>query len=221
MKVMGAEVTHAVFAEKAFERLFPKKNKREFFIGSFFPDIRYLGVIERSATHFWNVSLDRVLREESSFLSGIKFHSFVDQFRKNFIFNHPRLKDLGTDLGKKEYLRLHMALKLLEDELFYPKMDAWQEKIDFLSKILPEELSFEVSLTAVKKWHLILQENFSAPPSDRSRRNFFRSLGFKEERIKEINRLVGCLRQKKELTRVVKQFYKQFEEFVFRLGAAV
>ncbi|MBU2592486.1 MAG: hypothetical protein ABH867_00265 [Patescibacteria group bacterium] len=215
---MADEITHAVFAEKAFEALFGGKNKQEFFIGSLFPDIRYLGVIKRSETHFWNVTIDGILKEKSSFWSGVKFHSFVDRFRQDFIFNDPRVRDLGAGLGKKEHLRLHVALKLLEDELFYPRIDNWQEKVDFLAEILPEETSFGISPAMVKKWHLILQENFSAPPSDRSRRSFFRSLGFKKKRRDLLNKTVLRLRQKKELIRMIERLYRRFEEFILASG---
>jgi len=44
---MAAYITHIVLTDKIFDKHFSNKNKAEFYIGTSFPDIRYLGVIKK------------------------------------------------------------------------------------------------------------------------------------------------------------------------------
>lgn len=211
---MAAEITHTVLAEKVFKLLFRNKNKRDFFVGNSFPDIRYLGMISRNETHFESASLEQVNKEKNSFWAGMKFHGVVDFIRKKYVFGHPQIKRMTRGFGKNRRVLFHTALKLLEDEFFYLQISQWQEKIDFLEIVLPEELSFGLNKEFILKWHRILQENFSQPPCDKTREDFFSSLGFGKNRIGLINQEVSKLRQKKELFQFSEGFYQDFKDFV-------
>ena len=79
---MATPITHVVLAAKIFDNIFKDKIKKDFFIGSLFPDIRYLKVIDRDKSHFENLKL-KDLKNDDSFLAGVKFHSIVDIAREN------------------------------------------------------------------------------------------------------------------------------------------
>lgn len=81
---MAAPITHVVLTAKIFDNFFQDKVKKDFFIGTLFPDIRYLKVIDRDQTHFSNLSISD-LKTEDSFLAGMKFHSMIDVVREKFI----------------------------------------------------------------------------------------------------------------------------------------
>lgn len=211
---MAAEITHIVLAELAFNRLFKGKNKRNFFIGNSFPDIRYLGVIRRDQTHFLGITLSEIVNEKSSFWRGMKFHSWVDQTRSMVIFSNPEILTLEKGFSRPEHLRFHIALKLLEDEILYPKVSNWLEKISFLDNFLPEEESFDIPEEAIKRWHRILQDNFSMLPSDQTRSNFFRVLGITEGRIGKINQMVNRIRREIKIVRAINDLYLRFEDLL-------
>ncbi len=77
---MATPITHVVLTDKIYNKFFSDKNKKEFFIGTLLPDIRYLKVIERNKTHFENLAISD-LKDDDSFLSGMKFHSILDKTR--------------------------------------------------------------------------------------------------------------------------------------------
>lgn len=47
---MAAPITHVALTEKIFNNIFHNYDKKEFIIGTSFPDIRYLGTIDREKT---------------------------------------------------------------------------------------------------------------------------------------------------------------------------
>lgn len=49
---MATPITHIVLTEKVFEKFFKDKTRKDFFIGTSFPDIKYLKVIDRDKSHF-------------------------------------------------------------------------------------------------------------------------------------------------------------------------
>lgn len=80
-------ITHIVLTEKIYNECFSNRNRKLFYIGTFFPDIRYLKVVERDRTHFDNIRLSD-LRLESDFNIGLKFHSILDKVREEFVVNN-------------------------------------------------------------------------------------------------------------------------------------
>jgi len=90
---MPNQITHIVLTSKVFDQTFVKFNKSEFYIGTIFPDIRYLGVIDRAKTHFADVTLDSVLGAKTSFLAGLLFHNLVDKiFTAIYLFIQTAIK---------------------------------------------------------------------------------------------------------------------------------
>ena len=54
---MAAPITHIALTEKIFDKFFKNKTRKDFFIGTSFPDIRYLKVIDRDKTHYDDLSV--------------------------------------------------------------------------------------------------------------------------------------------------------------------
>lgn len=154
-------VTHAYLA-KRFLYHFPKYNEQqqtEFMIGTLFPDIRYLGHIERSETHYDQMPLHKVLRESSAFQAGVKFHSYVDLVRDQFI--RTTYKPLhNQELSKSEF---RLYLKLIEDQILYNFYN-WQDCCDGLEIIYPEETAYKIDEATILKWHSLMKVSFTYPP---------------------------------------------------------
>lgn len=81
---MAAPITHIILADKIFNRYFADKDKRDFYVGTSFPDIRYMGIIKREKTHFIDLDI-KTLQQLPSFEAGMKFHSLVDIVRENYM----------------------------------------------------------------------------------------------------------------------------------------
>jgi len=206
---MAAEITHLVLAEKVFGRHFADKNKKKFFIGTLFPDIRYLGAIERNKTHFRNLKLAEI-RNESSFWAGLKFHSFVDENRSRFLRNYPTISELLVAFRGKKIANIDRCLKLLEDELLYKKINNWQMYVKFLDDILSEELLFNIAKETIKKWHRMLQNYFSRQPTNEARKKLLLAMGFPESKIKQSNKIINKMKSNEAVCQLVEDFYDYF-----------
>jgi len=201
---MAAPITHIVLTDKVFNKYFQDKEKKDFFVGTSLPDIRYLKVIARNKVHFNNLNLDKI-KQENSFLAGLKFHSLLDKARENFVVS----KDIYSLCPKSEYII--QSLKLLEDDILYDKIQNWQEFIDFFDEILPEELALDISKESLNKWHKILQKYFSKQPNDDTRKILLTDLGFSEEIAKEINENIKQMKDNQEIIQIIKELYNNLE----------
>jgi hypothetical protein len=155
-------LTHAYLTERFFE-FFPKYNaesKKAFMVGTVFPDIRYLGEVCRDDTHYRTMSLEEILEEKSPFVAGVKFHSYVDLVREDFVTKQ-RIYDQLCEI-KQEYR--HTFLKLVEDEIVY-SLAEWSPCRDALMNIYPEELTWGMEKHTIRKWHLLLGSFFTISPS--------------------------------------------------------
>jgi len=207
---VAAPITHIVLTEKIFNKHFSNKNRRDFYIGTVFPDIRYLGVVDRKNTHFpfQEVDLKDVIQEKNSFITGLKFHSLVDDFRERFI----KSKNIYSLIPESEYKS--QTLKFLEDELNYNKVKDWNKIITFFDDILSEELDFDIKKENIKKWHNILQGYLSKKPNKESMEMIAIDLQFPKEAQKGIINLVEQIRPNKEIRQAIEEFYNNFESFL-------
>jgi len=221
---MASEITHVVLGKKLFDRHFRDRNEKEFFLGTVFPDIRYISDLRRKETHLTDVTLEEVVQEKEAFFVGFKTHSLVDWARMRFIYRHPslfktvkdvlNLEDEISSLPRRKRINLSYALKFLEDEVLYPKIKDWQKYIHFLDQILPQERSFGLPEETIKRWHLMLQDYFSQKPNEGIRRKYCRAMGFSQEAIEEENRLIKKIKSDKRLCRLPEELYLQLEDFI-------
>ncbi len=204
---MAAPITHIVLADKVFDKFFSDKKRKDFYIGTIFPDIRYLGVIDRKKTHFKGVKIND-LKDEDSFSAGLKFHSLVDEVRVKFM----KLKDICSLHPDSKYSEI--ALKIIEDELCYDRVNNWDEFIGFLNEVLPDELSFGIQKKDITIWHRMLQVYFLKKPDEKSNRVLTVGLEFLEDAQGEINNFINQMRSSEEIKRIIKEFYDNFESFL-------
>lgn len=137
------------------------EEKKLFLLGTVFPDIRYLGVIKRSQSHFKGMTLEKVHQTSSPFLRGMYFHSFVDEYREKFVRN--------SQIEKK-FIEIPRNLqgtflKLVEDQIIDVKYD-WSQFRIYLAAIPEDEKKYDIDLQALTQWHTGLTVYFSTLPSN-------------------------------------------------------
>jgi hypothetical protein len=148
---MAAPIAHIFLATQMlagpFKGLF---NEHEFIVGTSFPDIRYLKVVERTETHFTSVRLDDILQEKDSFKAGMLFHSYVDEQRESYILKHKIYEQLP------QFRFTSQSLKFAEDEILKPHFDVALYSAYF-DDVLESELAYNISVEHVRSWHAFLQ----------------------------------------------------------------
>ena len=204
---MASPITHIALADKVFNKFFSDKNRKDFFIGTVFPDIRYLGCIKREETHLSKINLKDVQDEKNSFMAGFKFHSLVDIVNARFIYS-------GIFLNF--YPQYYLAIDFVEDELFYNKVNDWDKIINFFKDILPEEKNFNIIIknTDLEKIHQIIQNNFCETPNNKNRYDLIRAINFPEDIISKILVATDELKKNKKAIEAVENFYNNFESLL-------
>ncbi len=201
---MAAPITHIVLSDKVFNSLFSTKEKKDFFIGTSFPDIRYLRVIDRSKTHFQADRFDEI-KKADSFMSGVIFHSIVDNIRESLLLE----KDLYSLLPKSQYLT--QSLKIFEDQVIYSNVKDWSSYINYFDQILVNEIGFGISKENIKRWHDLLQSYFRELPTASSISKFIISLGFNELAAQEILSNIEIIKNLKEPREYAEELYSTIE----------
>lgn len=184
---MAGPVSHVVFAQKALANFVHGKDPEQFIVGTLFPDIQYLGVINRQSTHFGPLALEDVVGEKDSFKSGMLFHSVIDRTREKSVKAHGAYWDLP-----RQHLTT-VALKVCEDLELYSLVQNWPECIQYLATIRPQEKEFGIPLDKIQAWHSMHQEYF-ASASLLEDKQFFYSLGFTTSQVSELYTLVDRIR---------------------------
>lgn len=150
-RVMAAPITHILFAIEMDENI-----SKDFILGTSFPDIRYLGVIDRDATHGY--TLDN-LTDTSSFISGMAFHQYVDIQREEYW----KAQKVHTQLPDSPYIT--HALKFLEDIVLYEYYKDWSILSTVFDQVIEDERAFQISDTDIYAWHQIIKEYIVGGPS--------------------------------------------------------
>lgn len=204
---MAAPITHIVLANTVFEKYFAKMTKEDFFVGTSFPDIRYLDVIERNKTHFPDVNI-AALQQLSAFDAGLKFHSLVDKMREDFMISH-KVYSLVP-----ESTFITQALKFFEDQVLYEKYADWQNVAKYFEKVREEEMNYGVKAEDIQRWHRFLESYFLHQPNERNIRDFVTLIGQPDRVFREIIGLIETLKKSSELKQGILEFYKNFEDLI-------
>jgi hypothetical protein len=204
---MAAPITHIALTEKIFDKFFKNEVRKDFFIGTLFPDIRYLKVIDRNKTHYNDLSVADLGNDES-FSAGVKFHSILDHVREKFIVEN----DTYSLCPKSKYIT--QSLKILEDEIFYQHVVNWSIYTNYLNEILQTERDYGVAEKDLKKWHSLLQQYFQSPPDEHAIMRFTRGVGFSEDAVQEINENIVIMRANKKIIEIIKNLYKNFDSLI-------
>lgn len=159
----AAPITHAYLSYRFFDYIpkYTNEQQQAFLNGTLFPDIRYLGDATRSQTHYNAMSFVEVLTESSPFMAGVKFHSYVDIVRENFVRNYGVYHYLSN--FPKDHL--YTLVKLLEDQILFKKGN-WEPVLAVIKEVRPEELLWGFSKEKVELWHNMLRTVFMNPPAN-------------------------------------------------------
>lgn len=157
----AAPATHVYFAEQYLRICKPSytaKEKASFIRGTLFPDIRYLARIARTKTHVKGVSLQEIKNTKDPFVAGKLFHSYVDEQRE-IVAQREKIYDHFALFGRHK----SRFLKILEDELYYPKIDRLAT-LEALNSYDATEKKSGVPFYTVKAWHRHLRTYLKQSP---------------------------------------------------------
>ncbi|MFA4826972.1 MAG: hypothetical protein WC596_01800 [Candidatus Shapirobacteria bacterium] len=205
---MAAPITHIVLTYKVFDRLFNVKDKAAFFVGTSFPDIRYLGITDRDKTHSHENNLAEVI-VQSSFTTGVKFHSLVDRIRENFYRKHNIYPLIPDSVYATQ------AIKIYEDILFYDRIKDWKTISGYFDQIHPEELSYNLKAEDVQRWHLLLKQYIQKQPDTDNIRNFIDGIsGGRKTMYDEIERVIEEIKNNQILENKINEMYINFDDLL-------
>ncbi len=201
---MASQITHIPYGRKIKDLfLYDRKiNERKFYIGTVFPDIRYLGSIDRKETHWENLQIEELDKIENDFKLGMYVHSLVD-IERNKVLRRLNMKEL---VPQKPMVT--SVLKILEDIVVYPLVDDWGEIISYFDQVIAEELRY-VNKEKVINWHQKLKEYFSQPPSLKSISDFLDNLILTERQKERAAELFKEMEKDDEIKRLLGQVYKE------------
>lgn len=221
-------IVHYYLADKFIKTCcsYTEKEEQRFFLGTLFPDIRYMANIPRKKTHYSNMDLKEIYFTKDPFVAGKKFHTYVDIVRKRFIDKKidedKYLQKFQEELMDKYYLTvLDFAtfLKSVEDERVFNEING-KKVASYLSTIDPQETNSGINIEILKKWHEHLKRVFLIKPSQiisnlsKSHQPFLNfSLEVTGEWIKEIRECSLNEKIKKLTEDMIKYFQKEFTKF--------
>lgn len=205
---MAGLTTHIALTEKVFTKLFTDYDKPGFIVGTSFPDIRYLNVVEREQTHLSNITLEDIKNEPNSFMAGFKFHSLVDEVRERFIVSK------GVyDLLPSSRLTTQ-ALKIYEDRLLFNKINGQEEVAKYFDRILPEELEFDVPEIKISEWHQIIQKWLVSNAQSHDVELVMSKLGFDGDSTNEVLRTVEYMEDVPLIKETSDRLYDEIEVLI-------
>ncbi|MBI3954452.1 hypothetical protein HY333_00230 [Candidatus Collierbacteria bacterium] len=155
---MASQITHVPYGKKVLDLYLRDqiKDERKYFIGTLFPDIRYLGVIDRASTHVNAPSNDELKNIEGDFQLGMYAHSLVDYERERV------LEKMGIYSLVDKTKPLIYAMKFIEDEITFDLISDWDKYIVYLDEVLEEEIEL-VPADSARQWHGLLRSFFQRP----------------------------------------------------------
>ena len=202
---MATQITHTALTERIFDQYFYKFHKQDFLIGSLFPDIRYMAGVNRGVTHFENIGFDEILNEKNSFYAGVLFHSFIDRIRQQWLVGNGIY-----DLVPSDY-HWGQAVKFYEDRLYYPDVQNWSVILDYLKKIVPEELQFNITESIVKQWHEMLSKYLSLDPIMNHITITTKEVGIPEDMADDLSLHIEVIEKNKQITKLCQKFHDEYE----------
>jgi len=204
---MPGPITHIVLTDKIFDRFFDGMDRKDFFIGTLFPDIRYLKVIERSKTHIEGIGLIDILNEDS-FTAGLKFHSIIDDARRKFISEH----DIYAPYETAEHPS--MMFKIAEDMFFYDFIEDWSQYISFFDHISPAERSFAIPEETLQNWHSIVQQYLKYLPGEKTIKALTMIAGLSNKAALKMSEYMKEIQADNNIRHKLEYFYHNIEVFI-------
>jgi len=203
---MAAPITHIVLAKKLHKTHFSDKNLNQFIVGTLFPDIRYLGVIQRQKTHYEEMSLDDIAAETDAFTAGAKFHSLVDLKRAHFVATQ------GVYAMCPDSKYAAQIVKAAEDLLLYKKIADWNAIGSMFDTIYDQELSYNILSEDLQIWHHLLKIYIQNNFDEDSLLEFSRGINLPKDVSEEITKEAYILAKNEEFVQIVAKLYDNFEQ---------
>jgi hypothetical protein len=201
---MAAPIAHIVTATEFMQRYPTAKLDSSFIVGASFPDIRYLGVIRREATHDPEPSLRKILDAPTPFEAGTKHHALVDVIREKFL--HAK----GAYALIPKGGAVVPALKLFEDERLYRRSDDWDAIKRIFEDVSDGEREYGIADTDLARWNGLRRKYVAEAPSRTSRFALLHETGFTDDTISEIETIILSLRKNDALAEIIDAMYQDF-----------
>jgi hypothetical protein len=151
-------MTHLYLGEEyCLIRHYDEKETGEFFVGTLFPDIRYITHFPRKKTHFPVKNLLEVWECPFPFLAGMKFHNWVDEMREVFVVQSGIYEKVIPHAEGKEAT----LLKFIEEEILDYDGRKWGA---LFNPALKEEREFTTD-TMINRWHWMIWCAMQTRPS--------------------------------------------------------
>jgi hypothetical protein len=209
--IFGAlPITHLFLAEKwvSSNESYTEAEKKAFYLGSLYPDIRYLGIISREKTHQTKLTIDDIKKTKDPFEKGKKLHCYIDEQRAQYIKDQ-KILEIFDGVPKDH---IYMFARLLEDEILFDKVKATNPSVYFTS-IQKEEVTEEISADYVRIWHSLLSKYFQYKPSTIMKRlSFFHQsyLGISSDTIQKWSSLIPLWEKNEQIRQHVKDLDEHF-----------
>jgi|GEM_PF-1535596 len=210
-------------------------NRTKMIIGTSFPDIRYLKVIERTETHEKNITWDDVVNAQSDFEKGRLLHCLLDVALEQFVEKNNLQKALG-------HCPFHsQILKFYADIVVYKMVENWHEICPAFDTIASEEIAFNISQNDILYWHKLLKKYCKKQPDVdqillllkqyiaflvKKENNFFKRLLLQCKGVVlyhivyfKLGTIIHTLEKNHALTDSLIFFYTHLEEFLKRYKA--
>lgn len=201
---MAAPISHLVFGKRILERLNSKKEASGFYTGVCFPDIRYLGIIDRNISHPEIKSISE-LENESPFFAGVKCHVLLDEIREKY------MQDKGIYNLTPNSKYITQALKFYEDQLLYQELTQIDNLSNFLNHIFQEEINFQIPIEDLQKWHSMIKKYINSKARSADIKQFLEMIPKGEDIWIEVSELLPRFKDSVQITLIIKEFYKDFD----------
>ncbi len=208
---MAYPVTHIPYANKIIKKFLSDRplDLKKFYLGTLFPDIRYLGKISRETTHIQDPTVEALLKiKNNDFMLGMYVHSLVDVERERTLSKMGAYKIVDYDSVAFN------AMKFVEDTVTYELYDDWQKIIVFLDDVLEEEIKI-TSKDSVLFWHKILQKYYSQKPDMTTFGKFATAVAIDPQFVKAAEAKIGEIQADSKLVDIINKTYQNiFEDSV-------
>lgn len=153
---MPSTLAHLAYAQRLAD-VHPVEDTAAYLRGTIFPDIRYLGVIDRSQSHRSDVTMAEVLSEAEPWKRGWLLHCWLDVIWNTY------WTQFGLDPNALTNRGLWMAVKRIEDELLLPTIfDKPGTAVALAMSDAPAE-AFGVKAADIRRWGAMIGGQLTAP----------------------------------------------------------
>ncbi|PIO00465.1 hypothetical protein COT72_02055 [archaeon CG10_big_fil_rev_8_21_14_0_10_43_11] len=200
---MAGPISHVVLAARVFDTYFSDKDKKEFFIATLLPDIRYLAGFKRDFTHKRSVDFKHI-QAMDSFDAGLYFHSYVDILRIRI------LQSAYVSQGVMTPRTYSGSFKIAEDLILHSKILDWTPFIHYLDTVVAGERAFGIRENILTQWHSATQDIFRTKHTAKT----LKRIGFSAQKIVRVQEQVAHINALPEVKKSVLAFYEHFAEHV-------